>query len=219
MSAHAHCASAWVAALTVFMSTASASALAVNAGQPTIQAANDTALTTVAMDRGGRGGGGHAGGGHQAGAAGRGAGAHNAGARAGGANRPAIRSDAKTNINYSGGNARGNNVHAGNTNIHGGNKTINNNNVNVNRDVNVNRNNDFHGGDWDNDWDDHWHPAATIAAVAVTAAVVGSVVRSIPPSCTTVVVNGIGYSQCGSTWYAPQYSGSSVQYVVVSPPQ
>jgi hypothetical protein len=32
-------------------------------------------------------------------------------------------------------------------------------------------------------------------------------------------VNGIGYSQCGSTWYQPYYSGTTVQYIVVSPPQ
>jgi hypothetical protein len=27
------------------------------------------------------------------------------------------------------------------------------------------------------------------------------------------------YQQCGSTWYAPQYVGSNVQYEVVNPPQ
>jgi len=37
--------------------------------------------------------------------------------------------------------------------------------------------------------------------------------------CSSVVVNGIGYSQCGSTWYQPYYSGTTVQYVVVMPPQ
>lgn len=95
-------------------------------------------------------------------------------------------------------------------------------NHNVNRNVNVNSNRHYddhhHHDHWD-DWDDHWHPVATAATVAVTAAVVGSIVRSIPPSCSTVMVNGISYSQCGSTWYQPQYSGSSVQYVVVNPPR
>lgn len=97
--------------------------------------------------------------------------------------------------------------------------------VNVNHNVNVNYNDrGRHGGHhshhdhWD-DWDDHWHPARTAATVAVTAAVVGSIVRSVPPNCSTVIVNGISYSQCGSTWYQPQYSGSSVQYVVVNPPR
>ena len=89
--------------------------------------------------------------------------------------------------------------------------------------VNINHNHydggHHHGHDhWDH-WDDHWHPLETAATVAVTAAVVGSIVRTIPPSCNTVMVNGISYSQCGSTWYQPQYAGSSVQYVVVNPPR
>jgi hypothetical protein len=37
-------------------------------------------------------------------------------------------------------------------------------------------------------------------------------------SCTNVVVNGITYSQCGSTWYQPTYSGADVTYVVVNAP-
>ncbi|PZR50739.1 MAG: hypothetical protein DI537_57600 [Stutzerimonas stutzeri] len=108
----------------------------------------------------------------------------------------------------------------------GGSSTNINHNRNVNRNVNVNVN---HGGGhyddhhdhhdhWD-DWDDHWHPVRTAATVAVTAAVVGSIVRSVPPNCSTVVVNGISYSQCGSTWYQPRYAGSSVEYVVVNPPR
>jgi hypothetical protein len=32
-----------------------------------------------------------------------------------------------------------------------------------------------------------------------------------------VIVNGIGYSNCGGTWYQPQYYGTTVQYVVVAP--
>jgi hypothetical protein len=78
----------------------------------------------------------------------------------------------------------------------------------VNHNVNVNRN---------------WHPVATAAvataAVVTTAAVVGSIVHSVPPSCVPVVINGLTYQQCGSTWYQPQYAGSSVQYVVIAPPR
>lgn len=129
------------------------------------------------------------------------------GAHAGGG-RPQVRSGAATNVNH--------NVDR--------NRNVNRNvDRNVNRNVNVNVHNDYHGGgyyhdDWD-DWDDHWHPVATMAVAATTAAVVGSIVRSVPPSCTTTVVNGVSYSQCGSTWYQPQYVGSSVQYVVVNPPR
>jgi len=45
------------------------------------------------------------------------------------------------------------------------------------------------------------------------------VAYSLPPSCTVVVVGGISYQQCGSTWYEPQFAGTSVSYVVVSPPR
>jgi hypothetical protein len=123
----------------------------------------------------------------------------------GGAGRPPVRGGSTNNINHS-------NRNSGNVNV---------NNVNVNRNVNVNGGGGYYGGGYDHydDWDDHWHPVATAAAVTMTAAVVGSIVRSVPPSCSTVIVNGASYSQCGSTWYQPQYSGSSVQYVVVNPPR
>jgi len=57
------------------------------------------------------------------------------------------------------------------------------------------------------------------ATAVVTAAVVGSIVNSVPPSCTTVMVNGLTYQQCGSTWYQPQFVGSSTSYVVVAAPR
>jgi hypothetical protein len=89
------------------------------------------------------------------------------------------------------------------------------NNVNVNRSTNVNVDVDRRG------WNYDYHPVATAAAVTatavVTSAVVGSIVHSLPPSCSAVVVNGITYQQCGSTWYQPQYAGNQVQYVVVAP--
>ena len=97
-----------------------------------------------------------------------------------------------------------------------------NRNVNINRNVHVNR----YGGGYghvDIDVHDHYHPIATAAAVtataAMTAAVVGSVVRTLPPSCSTVIVNNVAYQQCGPTWYAPQYVGTEVQYVVINPPR
>lgn len=87
-------------------------------------------------------------------------------------------------------------------------------NVNVNRNVHVDVN--------------HYHgccyrpappPGAVVATAVVTAAVVGSVVASLPPSCTTVIVNGFSYRQCGTVWYQPSFAGTSVTYVVVSPPR
>jgi hypothetical protein len=62
--------------------------------------------------------------------------------------------------------------------------------------------------------------AAMTAAAVTTAAVVGEIFSpaQMPPSCVSTVVNGIAYQQCGSTWYQPQYSGTSVSYVVVNQP-
>lgn len=100
--------------------------------------------------------------------------------------------------------------------------------TNVNRDVNVNRNvnvNARRSVDIDVDVDHHHrrHPVATAAAVgatmAVTSAVIGSMVYTLPPACSTIIVNGIAYQQCGGAWYQPQYVGSTVQYVVISPPR
>jgi len=89
-----------------------------------------------------------------------------------------------------------------------------NGNVNVNRNLNVNRHVDV-----DIDVDDHRHPLGTAAAIAATAVVVGTIVRSLPPSCTAVQIDTVVYQQCGTTWYQPQYAGSTVQYVVINPPR
>jgi len=119
--------------------------------------------------------------------------------------------------------ARGQFVRGANTSVNRNfdNRGVENRNINVNRNVNVNV-----GDHGCCDHHDNWyydHPVATAAAVtttvAVTAAAIGSIVHSVPPSCASVVVNGIAYEQCGSTWYQPQYAGSSVQYVVVVAPR
>jgi hypothetical protein len=121
-------------------------------------------------------------------------------ARPGGGRGGGVRSSAHTSVN------RNTNVNR-NSNV----------NVNVNRDVNVHTNSGYYGGGC------CYHPVAAaatvVAATAVTAAVIGSVVASVPPSCQTVVVNGYSYMQCGSTWYQPQFVGSSQSYVVVSAPR
>ena len=97
--------------------------------------------------------------------------------------------------------------------------------TNVNRNVNVNRNIDV---DRDIDVDRHvdvdydrWgHPIARGVAYGTAAALAyGTTVAMLPGGCTTVIAGGIAYSQCGSTWYQPYYSGTTVHYVVVGPPQ
>ncbi len=42
--------------------------------------------------------------------------------------------------------------------------------------------------------------------------------NTLPCNAATVVAGGVTYYQCGATWYSQAYSGSSVTYVVVSPP-
>ena len=105
-----------------------------------------------------------------------------------------------------------------NKNVNVNRNTNRNTNVNVNRNTNRNTNVNVNVN---NRRGRNYHPVATGlaigATVAVTAAVVGSIVNTIPPSCTTVIRNGISYSQCGDVWYEPRYSGNSVTYVVVNP--
>jgi hypothetical protein len=49
-------------------------------------------------------------------------------------------------------------------------------------------------------------------------AMVGATYYALPPSCGSVMVHGVPYQQCGTNWYQPQYSGTSVTYVAVNPP-
>jgi hypothetical protein len=133
-----------------------------------------------------------------------------------------VKAQARGNVNAS---ANRGNVNRSNVNRDVSRTNVNRTNVNVNRNTNVNVDRDIDidvdvDHDWDHDWD---HPIATGVAIgtaaAVTSAVVGSIVRSVPPGCQTIVVNGIGYSQCGTVWYQPQYVGTTVQYVVVNSPR
>lgn len=134
-----------------------------------------------------------------------------AGNRGGGGSR----GSARTSVNRS----QNQNMNR-NTNVNS-NRNVN---VNSNRNVNVNVHNDnyYHGGGYYGGGC-CYHPVATAAAVTattmVTAAVIGSMVQTLPPSCSTIIVNGLAYQQCGSTWYQPQFAGSSTTYVVVAAPR
>lgn len=135
----------------------------------------------------------------------------------GGVDAANVRGSARTSVNRSGNVNRSANVNR-NVNV--------NQNVNVNRNVNVHHDVDVHhyGGYYGGGCCYHdYHPVATAAAVTatamVTAAVIGSIVNTLPAGCTSIVVNGIGYQQCGSTWYQPQFSGTSTTYVVVNAPR
>ncbi len=57
---------------------------------------------------------------------------------------------------------------------------------------------------------------APVAAAAGLA--IGATVVSLPSACTSVVVNGVTYYNCGGTYYQPAYDGPNLVYVVVQPP-
>ncbi|EKJ95051.1 MULTISPECIES: hypothetical protein [Hyphomicrobiales] len=52
-----------------------------------------------------------------------------------------------------------------------------------------------------------------------TAVAVGTIIATLPPDCTTVVVNGVSYRDCGGNWFEPRYDGHTVIYVAVSDPR
>ena len=168
-----------------------------------ILAAGVAFLLCGTIEAGPRGGGAARGGAQSSVTRGSGGGSHSANAassRSSNANQ-----NRNTNVNQ--------NVNR-NTNIN------QNTNVNIDRDVDV----DVHGGYGGVGGCCYNNPVAkaavVTAAVATTAAVVGAIFTpaQMPPSCVPADVNGITYQQCGSTWYQPQYSGSSVTYVVVNQP-
>ena len=124
-----------------------------------------------------------------------------------------VRGHTRTNVNH-------------NTHINRSKNVNRNTHVNVNRNANVNVNRNvrvhggYHGGGYYHDHDDGIGVGGAIA-IGVAGMAVGSMITAaaLPPSCSTVSVNGITYQQCGSTWYQPQYSGSQVNYIVVNPPR
>jgi hypothetical protein len=114
-----------------------------------------------------------------------------------------------------GGGFGGGGVRTPRANVGGGGRDYNRRDFNYNRrDVNVNRNVNV---DVDNYWG--YGGVGVGAAVAVgTAVAVGAMVSTLPPSCNTVVVDGVTYQNCGGTYYAPRYDGPNVVYEVISPP-
>jgi len=104
-----------------------------------------------------------------------------------------------------------------------------NKNTNVNQNTNVKVNNNYNNNNNNNIkvevnnngccYNTVYNPLAAVAAVAITAAIIGSTVQTLPPACSMVVVNGITYQQCGSTWYQPQFVSGATTYVVIAAPR
>jgi hypothetical protein len=62
--------------------------------------------------------------------------------------------------------------------------------------------------------------AAAAAAAAQQAAAglpVGTMVSSLPPGCTSTVIGGVNYFQCGGAYYRAGFQGNSVVYIVSAP--
>ena len=140
-----------------------------------------------------------------------------------------MKGNTRTSVNRGGGNRAGKSHRTNKPTQTGGqkpDKSVDRKNTNIdNRNRNINIDNSKHvdvdvdrrGGGYYRGGR-YYNPVGTAVAIGVTAAIIGSIVYSLPPSCSTIIVNGISYSQCGNDWYEPRYSGGSVTYVVVTNP-
>jgi hypothetical protein len=83
----------------------------------------------------------------------------------------------------------------------------------------------------EDNWDDHHHgyydnDGEVLAGVLIGAAVVGAAASTtttyyitvLPCSAPAVIVNGVSYYNCSSSWYQRGYAGSQVTYVIGGPP-
>ena len=52
----------------------------------------------------------------------------------------------------------------------------------------------------------------------VFGAAIGSTVYALPSNCVVMIVDGVTYNQCGSTWYQPSFEGTTTSYTVVNAP-
>lgn len=144
--------------------------------------------------------------------------------------RPGVRGAAATSMQRpAGGGGRAAGAHGNFAAQHSGDRTVDRNrvsggnrvntgNVRVGNNVNVNVDNDHGWGDWDDDYHPVARGVAFGTAAAVTSAAIGSMIYSLPPTCATSVYGGMTYYSCGGVWYAPQYQGDRVVYVVVENP-
>lgn len=91
-------------------------------------------------------------------------------------------------------------------------------NRNVDRDVNVHGDHGYYRGGSYYGGAPVARAAAFGVAAGVTAAAIGSVAYSLPYGCNSFYYSASPYYNCGGTYYAPQYSGTDVTYIVVDDP-
>ena len=77
---------------------------------------------------------------------------------------------------------------------------------------------DFVDDQHDDYWDDYNRYYGYRGGVYVGTTVSTVYITTLPCTTTAVVVNGVTYYNCSSTWYQRGYSGSSVTYVTVKAP-
>jgi hypothetical protein len=81
---------------------------------------------------------------------------------------------------------------------------------------------DYHGGYYHGGYYGGYpaYPTGGVAAgMVIGATMTAAAFNAQKASCSTLVVNGVSYYQCGSTWYQPSYQGGNVTYIVVNPPK
>jgi hypothetical protein len=62
--------------------------------------------------------------------------------------------------------------------------------------------------------------AAAAAAAAQQAAAglpIGTMVSALPPGCTSTVIAGVNYFQCGGVYYRAGFQGNNIVYIVSAP--
>ena len=59
--------------------------------------------------------------------------------------------------------------------------------------------------------------AAAAAQRAQSALPIGSTVPYLPPNCTSNLINGINYFNCGGVYYRAGFEGNNVVYIVSAP--
>ena len=59
--------------------------------------------------------------------------------------------------------------------------------------------------------------AAAAAQQAAAALPIGTMVPSLPPGCTSAVINGVNYFNCGGVFYRAGFQGNNVVYIVSAP--
>ena len=59
--------------------------------------------------------------------------------------------------------------------------------------------------------------AAEAARQAAAGLPIGTMVPSLPPGCTSTVIGGVNYFQCGGVYYRAGFQGNKIVYIVSAP--